>query len=59
MLNNACSLLESDFLRIFQETIKAGLPNTYMDQAYSGVADTDEQRQQFLACLNNDELGPE
>ena len=70
MLNNACTLLESDFLKIFQETIKAGLPNTYLDQAYSvlhsatgaklaGVADTDKQRQQFLACLNNAEVGLE
>ena len=70
VLNNACTLLESDFLKIFQETIKAGLPNTYLDQAYSvlhsatgaklaGVADTDKQRQQFLACLNNAEVGLE
>ena len=70
VLNNACTLLESNFLKIFQETIKAGLPNTYLDQAYSvlhsatgaklaGVADTDKQRQQFLACLNNAEVGLE
>jgi len=69
VLNNACTLLESDFLKIFQETIKAGLPNTYLDQAYSvlhsatgaklAVADTDKQKQQFLSYLNNAESGIE
>ena len=69
VLNNACTLLESDFLQLFQETVKAGLPNTYLDQAYSvlhsatgaklAVADTDKQRQQFLSYLNNAESGLE
>ena len=69
VLNNAVTLLESDFLKIFQETIKAGLPNTYLDQAYSvlhsatgaklAVADTDKQKQQFLSYLNNAESGLE
>ena len=67
LLNNACTLLESDFLKIFLDTIKAGLPNTYLDQAYSvlhsatgaklAVADTDKQKQQFLSYLNNAESG--
>ena len=69
VLNNACTLLESDFLQLFQEAVKAGLPNTYLDQAYSvlhsatgaklAVADTDKQRQQFLSYLNNAESGLE
>ena len=71
VLNNACTLLESDFLKIFQDTVKAGLPNTYLDQAYSvlhsatgaklagTVADTDKQKQQFLSYLNNAESGLE
>ena len=69
VLNNACTLLESDFLKIFQETVKAGLPNTYLDQAYSvlhsatgaklAVADTDKQKQQFLSYMNNAESGVE
>ena len=69
VLNNAVTLLESDFIKTFQETIKAGLPNTYLDQAYSvlhsatgaklAVADTDKQKQQFLSYLNNAESGLE
>merc|ERR1719397_2241813 len=56
VINNACTLLESEFLKAFQDVLKAGLPNTYLDQAYSvlhsatgaklAVADTDKQRQQ-------------
>lgn len=69
VLNNAVTLLESDFIKTFQETIKVGLPNTYLDQAYSvlhsatgaklAVADTDKQKQQFLSYLNNAESGLE
>eukprot|EP00090_Calanus_glacialis_P039767 TRINITY_DN6924_c0_g1_i1.p1 TRINITY_DN6924_c0_g1~~TRINITY_DN6924_c0_g1_i1.p1 ORF type:complete len:751 (-),score=327.81 TRINITY_DN6924_c0_g1_i1:125-2344(-) len=69
VINNACTLLESDFYRVFQDTVKAGLPSTYLDQAYSVIhsatgaklagADTDKQRQMFLAYLNNAESGGE
>jgi len=69
VINNACTLLESDFLKVFQDTVKAGLPSTYLDQAYSVIhsatgaklagADTDKQRQMFLAYLNNAESGGE
>jgi len=69
VINNACTLLESDFHRVLQETVKAGLPSTYLDQAYSVIhsatgaklagADTDKQRQMFLAYLNNAESGGE
>merc|ERR1719318_770713 len=69
VINNACSLLESEFLRVLQETVAAGLPSTYLDQAYSvlhsklstatSVSDSDKSRQQFLACLNNCEAGME
>merc|ERR1719341_3225939 len=69
VINNACTLLESDFFRVFQDTVKAGLPSTYLDQAYSVIhsatgaklagADTDKQRQMFLAYLNNAESGGE
>jgi len=69
VINNACTLLESDFYKVFQDTVKAGLPSTYLDQAYSVIhsatgaklagADTDKQRQMFLAYLNNAESGGE
>jgi len=70
VLNNACTLLESDFCRVFQDQIKLGFPSTYLDQAYSviqsslqqgklGANDTDKQRQVFLAYLNNAESGVE
>eukprot|EP00092_Neocalanus_flemingeri_P002605 GFUD01002792.1.p1 GENE.GFUD01002792.1~~GFUD01002792.1.p1 ORF type:complete len:401 (+),score=143.44 GFUD01002792.1:554-1756(+) len=69
VINNACTLLESDFLRVFQDIVKAGLPSTYLDQAYSVIhsatgaklagTDTDKQRQMFLAFLNNAESGGE
>ena len=72
VINNAVTLLESDFLKVFQDTVKAGLPSTYLDTAYSvlqstavtaklaGPVDTvDKQRQLFLAYLNNAESGAE
>jgi len=69
VINNACTLLESDFFKVFQDTVKAGLPSTYLDQAYSVIhsatgaklagADSDKQRQMFLAYLNNAESGGE
>jgi hypothetical protein len=72
VINNAVTLLESDFLRVFQDTVKAGLPSTYLDTAYSVLQSTavtaklagpvdavDKQRQLFLAYLNNAESGAE
>merc|ERR1719430_993758 len=72
VINNAVTLLESDFLQVFLDTVKAGLPSTYLDTAYSvlqstavtakftGPVDTvDKQRQLFLAYLNNAESGGE
>jgi len=69
VINNACTLLESDFLKAFQDVLKAGLPNAYLDQAYSVLhsatgaklagADTEKQRTQFLSYLNNAESGSE
>merc|ERR550519_2562737 len=70
VINNAVTLLESDFLQVFLDTVKVGLPSTYLDTAYSvlqstavtakftGPVDTvDKQRQLFLAYLNNAESG--
>jgi len=70
VINNACTLLESDFCRVFQDQIKLGFPSTYLDQAYSvlvssiekgklGANETDKQRQIYLAYLNNAESGVE
>ena len=34
------TLLESDFLNVFLDTVKAGLPSTYLDTAYSVLLST-------------------
>jgi len=69
VINNACTLLESDFCQVFQNHIKLGFPSTYLDQAYTviqsslqsgklgGSSDTERQKQVFLAYLNNAESG--
>jgi len=71
VINNAVTLLEADFIQVLADTVKAGLPSTYLDQAYSVIhsyapgaklasaPDTDKARQLFLAYLNNAESGGE
>lgn len=70
VINNACTLLESDFCQVFQNQIKLGFPSTYLDQAYTVIqsslqgklgapSDSERQKQLFLAYLNNTESGTE
>jgi len=72
VINNAVTLLESEFVQVFVEVVRAGLPSTYLDTAYSALqaaattgklgpaADSaDRQRQLFLAYLNNAESAGE
>lgn len=35
VINNAVTLLESEFVQVFVEVVRAGLPSTYLDTAYS------------------------
>jgi len=71
VINNACTLLESEFCQVFQNQMKLGFPSTYLDQAYTviqsslqqgklgGSSDTEKQKQLFLAYLNNADTGTE
>jgi len=71
VINNACTLLESEFCQVFQNQMKLGFPSTYLDQAYTviqsslqqgklgGSSDTEKQKQLFMAYLNNAETGTE
>jgi len=70
VINHAANLLEADFCQVFQNQIKQGFPNTYLDQAYTviqsslqgklgGSSETERQKQLFLAYLNNAESSTE